>query len=144
MKISIRTLHQHFRNAGSATKISIDLKRRMRIKEVVICSATSFICTYRRQLVLNKFIGMIAILHPCPPIDFPTHAPPGWYIATLNQCILSSTVKFRSAVRRYLVGRKQTIEMRNMPVMIVWIINIIKPFLQLTILTNMHWRQPTA
>ena len=34
-------LHQHFGNAGSAAKIAIDLKGRMRIKEIIVGTASS-------------------------------------------------------------------------------------------------------
>ena len=61
MEVTIGTLHQHFCDTGSTTKIAIDLERRMRIKEIIIGAPASFISTNRCQLILYQFVGMVAI-----------------------------------------------------------------------------------
>src|SRR4051794_16436290 len=106
MQRAIGTLHEHFGNSRSATKIAINLKRCMGIKKVVIGSASTRVSAYRRKLILNKFVGMVSIQHPGPPVYFPAHAPPGRYIAPLYQGVFRGTVQLRSSIRRDLIGRK--------------------------------------
>ena len=83
------TLKEHLGNARRTTEVAIDLERRMGIEEVRISAATLLHGTENeegvsgeRQLVLNEFVGVVAVEQTRPRTDLPTHAPTGRDIAT--------------------------------------------------------------
>src|SRR5690606_21377094 len=49
--------------------------------------------------------------------------------------------KFRSTQWSYLIRWEHTIEVRYMTVFVIWIIPVVHPLLQLSMLTNLHRRQ---
>ena len=116
-----------------APEITIDLKRRMRIKQIGIGPSLFplLIQRSRTQLVLNKLVGPIPILQTRPKVHLPAHRPPGTLIASMLQACTCSSKKFRSAIGGYLVARMQAIQMRYMPMPVLRIIPVVHPLLQL-------------
>ena len=45
------------------------------------------------------------------------------------------------AVGRNLIARIETIEMRNVTMVVGWVVEVAEPLLQLSLLTNLHRRQ---
>ena len=84
---------------------------------------------------------MVAVLHARPEIDLPRQAPACSHVAALGQRGSGSAEEFRMSVGRYLVGGIESVEMRDVPVVIIRIVGIIEPFLQLAILPDLHGRQ---
>src|SRR3954454_18523279 len=67
-------LEQHLCNSRSATKVTVDLKRRMRIEHVWIGSL-------RRKQHLQDGMSVIALSQSCPQVDAPAHCPSSGLIA---------------------------------------------------------------
>ena len=78
---------------------------------------------------------MITILQTRPLIQLPTHTPTGSTITTMHQYHFSSFRQFGSSDRRNSMSRMQAEQMIHMTMFIFRIINIYRPFHQLTITT---------
>ena len=70
-------LHEHLGNSGSATKVSVNLEWSVGIPQVV--QSTVF------QQVAKEGICVVAVMQACPLVEFPSHAPAGSAIATVNK-----------------------------------------------------------
>ncbi len=90
---------------------------------------------------LIELVSMIAIPHSRPPVDLPTHAPTCRNIRSLDQGVSGGAVQSGCTESRYLVGRKEPIQMGDMTVMIIRIIDIIQPLLQLSMFSYLHGRK---
>lgn len=82
---SIVALHEHLGYTGHTTEVSIDLERRMRIEEVGICATFLLLIAHEGELVSDQLVSMIAIEHTCPQAHFPSHAPTGGRVATVDE-----------------------------------------------------------
>ena len=76
---------------------------------------------------------MITILQTCPLIQLPAHAPAGSPVTTMHQYYFSGFRQFGSGDRRNRMPRMQSEQMIHMPMLVFRIINIYRPFHQLTI-----------
>ena len=83
---------------------------------------------------------MIAIEHACPEVRLPTQTPARSLVTTMLQSGGCGMEQFWMRKRRNLIGWIQSIEMRNMAMLILRIIRIHKPLLQLSVLSYLHWR----
>ena len=72
-------------------------------------------------------------MESCPLIEFPSHAPACSTITSMFQDNFRGLGKFRRSDRRKGVSRMQAEQVVYMAVFILWIINILRPFHQLTI-----------
>src|SRR5574344_757371 len=90
------------------------------------------------QHVANDFVSVVAVMHTCPQIDFPTNGPACSFVAAINQCVASCLEKFRRAVWRNLIAWIKSVQMRHMTMLIFTIIPVVEPFLDLIIATDLH------
>ena len=112
---------------------------RIRTSQRIFSSQT--VARQQRKHIPDDSICMIAIQHARPEINLPANTPPGCHIPSLYQGIFGSLEQFRTSIRRYLIARIQTIQMRDMPMLVFRIIHILQPLLQLIVLSDLHWRQ---
>ena len=72
-------LQEHFYHSSNKAKVTIDLKRRMRIEQVRINPAASVIIgpgvLRETQRIMYQTVRMIAVAKPRPCCDFPGKAP---------------------------------------------------------------------
>ena len=118
----------------------------MGIEQIRISAAIRIfgnLAVFRQQTkhILDNLESVVAIEHTSPEIYLPTQTPTCSHISTLVQRIRSSSKEFRMRIWRDLVRRIQAIEMRYMSVFVLWIIGINHPLLQLSVTSNLHWRQ---
>ena len=142
---SIMTLQEHLSDTGCYSEVAVNLEWRMGIEEIRIGSAIRIFLCLRIRWQQTKHIAddsesMIAIEHTCPEVRFPTQTPARSLVATMLQSGGSSMEQFRMRERRNLIGWIQSIEMRDMAMLILRIIRIYKPLLQLSVLSYLHRR----
>ena len=82
---TVVALHQHLCNACGTTKVSINLKWWVRIEQVRVGASFFLFIAYESQLVSYQLVGVVTIKQACPKANFPSHAPPGRRVATVNQ-----------------------------------------------------------
>src|SRR2546425_12341801 len=89
---------------------------------------------------------MIAIEQSRPQIDLPCQTPARADVTSQLQRFLCGCKQMRRCPRGNLIARKQSIEMRDVTVLSFrrLKIPIFEPFLQLTSLANLHWRQTST
>ena len=85
---------------------------------------------------------MIAIPEPRPEIYLPGQAPAGTLIASCNERFFCSFHKVRSLFPVYLFTGMHSPQMGNMSVFVVGVILILKPFLELSELSDLIWSYP--
>ena len=88
MYSSVMALQQHFSHTGSVAKITVNLKRRMSIKQIRISpslriSLFHFIPRQQLQHIINNPERMITVQQTGPQINFPANGPTGSFVATL-------------------------------------------------------------
>ena len=84
---------------------------------------------------------MVSVKHTCPEIDFPSQTPSSSHVSTLFQRIGSSGEQLGVGVGGYLIGWIKTIEMGDVAMLVFGVISIDEPFLQLSILSDLHRRK---
>ena len=142
---SIMTLQEHLCDAGCYSEVTINLEWWMGIKEIRIGSSLRIFLYLRIRWQQAKHIAddsesMIAIEHACPEVRLPTQTPARSLVATMLQSSGCGMEQFRMRERRNLIGWIQSIEMRDMAMLILRIIRIHKPLLQLSVLSYLHRR----
>ena len=80
---------------------------------------------------------MVAIMQTSPLVQLPTHRPTGCTIATMLQYHLGCLRQHRSSDRRNGTARMQTKEMVHMAMLILRIIDILRPLHQLSVTANL-------
>ena len=93
------------------------------------------------EQVLDDEEGVVAVLHPRPEIRFPTETPARGPVTALDQCGARGLEEVGRARRGDLVGRIQSIEVRDVAVLVVRVVAVLDPFLQLAVLPHLHRRQ---
>ncbi len=68
MNLTVLALKQHLGDTCSCAKVSVDLKRRMQIKQVGRGSLG-------REQITKQFMRSISLLQPRPEVDLPCQAP---------------------------------------------------------------------
>ena len=99
MNGAVMTLHKHLADTCRHAEVTVNLERRMGIKEVWIGTAVgilscSTIIRQQMQHILDNLEGMVAIEHTCPEIRLPSQTPTRSHITTLVQRIRSSGKEF--------------------------------------------------
>ena len=90
---TVVALHQHLGNARRATKVAVNLERRMRVEEVGIGSATAI--ARGSELFGDEFIGTVAVEQSRPQAHLPTHAPSRGRVATIVQGVAHTLENLR-------------------------------------------------
>src|SRR5215813_263521 len=121
MNLPAMRLQQHLRYSRGRAKIAVDLKWWMSIEEILIHPSPGwgFHClgVDWRQCPLQQHVRVISVQQSGPKIYLPGQAPSSAHVASQLQSLLSRSEQVRSLVWRYLVARKQPVEMRNVPVL---------------------------
>ncbi len=134
-------LQQHFADSRRATVVAINLERRMRTEQIRESTATM---TSRRsidsrmQQTLEEFPGTVSVAQTSPEVYLPSTTPTGTPVSTTVQGHPAGFGKLGGSVRRNLVSRMQTVEMGNMAVVHIHFLIIFQPFLQVSVLTDLH------
>ena len=115
----------------------------MRIKEVRISAPFGIffhllIGRQEFEHVGDDLEGMVAIEHTCPEVRLPSQAPSCCHVATLGQCGGCGMEKLRMREWGDLVGWIQAIQVRNVTMLVLWVVAIYQPFHQLSILSYLH------
>ena len=127
-------LHEHLVHAGDRTEVAVNLERRVRIEQVVVRLA-------RGKEHANHRVGMVAVVHAGPKVDFPSERPAGRIVTALFQRNAGALDQIRSFFRRNLRAREEAVQVRNMAVLVVRIVPILEPFRNLSVLTGLCRRQ---
>ena len=122
-------LQQHLSYSGRTSEISINLEGRMTVPEVVIRSIL--------QQVSIQGIRPVTILKPGPLIQFPAHTPARSSITAMFQYDTCRLRQLWSRYRRNRMSRMQSEKMIDMPVLIERIVDIFRPFHQLSISSDL-------
>ena len=143
---TIVALYQHLSYAGSTAKVAINLERRMGIEEVGIGAAIGIgarlaIIGKKTEHVGDNLEGVVTIEHTRPEIDLPSQAPTCCHVTTLIQGISCSSEEVGVSVGGHLVGGIESVEMRDMTMLILGIVGILKSLLQLSMTTYLHGRK---
>ena len=113
----------------------------VRIGTTVGISSGRTVIGQQMKHVADDAESMVAIKHTGPEVDFPSQTPTRCHIATLLQGGAGGGKQLRMAIRGYLVRRIQSIQMRDVAVLVVWIVTVLLPLLQLPILAHLHGRK---
>ena len=127
--LSVVALHEHFIHARNCTEVTVNLERRMRIEKVIIGLA-------RSQEHTDHLVGMIAIVHTSPEVDFPGKGPTRRIVAALFQRNACALDQVRSIFVVNLGAREKTVQVRNMAVVVGRVVPVIEPFHNLSVLTR--------
>ena len=111
-------LHEHLVHAGDRTEVAVNLERRVRIEQVVVRLA-------RGKEHANHRVGMVAVVHAGPKVDFPSERPAGRIVTALFQRDAGALDQIRSFFRRNLRAREEAVQVRNMAVLVVRIVPIL-------------------
>ena len=143
---SIVTLDEHLGNACSHTEVTIYLERRMGVEQIGIGTTIGYLLGHlvvgqQMKHVGDNLEGMVAIEHACPEIGFPPQAPSCGHVASLQQGVAGSGKELRMLVGRYLIGGIESIEMRDVAVLVLGVVGILEPLLQLSVTAYLHGRK---
>ena len=142
------TLHQHFGNAGTTAKVTINLERRMCIEHVGISTAIlildGYVGRFQFQLILDEFVGVVAIQQSGPQTNLPSHRPTSRSIATTNERLADSSRSNRIVIGRYLTTGEEAPEVRYVAMVAYLAVPVLEPLLQLTVFAYHHRWQLTA
>ena len=84
---------------------------------------------------------MISVMESCPLIEFPSHTPACSSITSMFQDHLRGLGEFRRSDRRKGVSRMQAEQVVYMAVLVFRVINIFRPFHQLTVTAYLIWSE---
>src|SRR5689334_2296699 len=109
------TLQKHLDYARRRAKVSINLKRRMCVKQVAIhtASARKLFPVNGRQRSLQQRVCSLSVTQARPKINFPRQTPTRTRVAAQFQTLSRCGEQIRSAALSDLITRKQTVEMRD-------------------------------
>ena len=90
---SVMALQQHFGHSCGVSEVPVDLEGRVCVEQVGIGSSFGIFllhCIARKQFehVADDSVGMVAVQHTCPEVDFPSDAPSRGHVAALEQGVL--------------------------------------------------------
>ena len=85
--------------------------------------------------------SVVAIKHTCPEANLPSQAPTCRLITTILKRLLGCSKEFVVGIWTNLVGREQSIEVRDMTMLELTSISIDEPFEQLFATAYLHRRQ---
>ena len=99
MNGTVMALKQHFAHTGRIAEVTVDLEWWMSVEEVWIDAPfwelpCLGIAWQEAQQVADNGVGMVAVEHTCPEIDFPTQTPACCHVAALQQCVLGCFEEF--------------------------------------------------
>src|SRR5262245_37493508 len=83
---------------------------------------------------------MIAVQEPGPEVDLPTHGPTRRGVAPEDQALPGSLKQVRSAIGCDLTSRKDGPQVRDVAMLVLWIVDILHPLPQLAVLSYPVWR----
>ena len=146
MHRAVMALQEHFRHTRRGPEVAVYLERRMRVKHIRISPPLREIPGYligrkKPQHIADEPEGMITIKHARPKINFPTYTPSCSFIPSLFKRTPRCLKQFRMKERRNLVTRIQAIKVGDMTVLVLRIVDILKPLLQLSMPSDLHGRQ---
>ena len=90
---TVVALHQHLGNARRATKVAVNLERRMRVEEVGVGSATAI--ARGSELFGDELIGTVTVEQSRPQAHLPTHAPSRGRVAAIVQGVAHTLENLR-------------------------------------------------
>ncbi len=133
-------LHKHLGYTSHTTEVAVDLERRMRVKEIRICTTFLLFVAHKCELIGYELVSMVSVKETSPQTHFPSHAPSCRRISAMYQRCAGGIEKLRCAVRGYLIGRIHAVEMRHVTVHILRVVPITHPFLKLPPMPYTHRR----
>ena len=83
---------------------------------------------------------MVSVKHTGPEVGLPSKAPSGGLVSALDKGYPCGVEQFRRAWID-LVGRIESVEMGNVPVLVLGIVHILDPLLELSVLAHLHRRK---
>ena len=128
------TLHEQFSDAGGIAKVAVDLKWRVRVEQVPIEAAAlhrGFRGAHEVEEILDDFVGVVAVQHAGPEIDFPAHGPTGGFVAAEFEGAGDGAEKFGRGVGGDLVAGVEAVKVGQVAVLGVGLFVIRAPLQQL-------------
>ena len=118
----------------------------MRIEEVRIGSTVGVLAGHTVvgqyvQHVFDDLEGMVPVEHARPEVGLPAQAPARGHVATLAERVGSRREQIRVGVGRNLVRGVESVEVGDVPVLILRVVAVDEPLLQLAVTANLHRRQ---
>ena len=148
MNGTIMALQQHLGNACRRTEVTVYLERWMSIEEIgegtsigIFLDVVIRFGGQEFEHVAQDGHSMVAIEHTSPEAYLPTQTPACCFITTILEGLLGSSKEFVVGIRTNLVGREESIEVRDVTMMIFTAISINEPLLQLLATAYLHRRQ---
>ena len=140
---SVVALQQHLSDTGCGTEVAVNLEWGVGIKQVgegasVRVLACGFLRGEQLQHIGQDGQSVVAIQHAGPEAYFPAQTPAGGFVTALLQSLAGGGKEFVVAVGTDLVGWIQTVQMRDVTMLVVRVIGIVQPFLQLLVLSYLH------
>ena len=144
---SVVALQQHLRHARGVAEVAVNLERRVRVEQVGIRPAVGvllllLVAGQQLQHVAYYLIGVVAVKHTRPEVHLPADAPARSLVSALQQRVLCGLEQRRVLVRRNLVAGVKSVQVGYVAVLVAWVVNVLKPLLQLVVAAHLHGRQP--
>ena len=100
---TIVALQQHLADAGGTAEIAVDLEWRVSIEEVGIGPPVGIlphltVVGQEFQHIADNLVGVVAVEHPRPEIDFPSQTPSRGHVAPLLQRVGCGGKEFRMRI----------------------------------------------
>jgi len=113
-------LHEQFGDAGGVAKVTIDLKWRVRVEQVLVEAAAlhrGLRGAHEIEKILDDFVGVVAVQHAGPEIDLPTHGPTGGFVAAELEGAGDGAEKFGRGVGGDLVAGVEAVKVGEVAVL---------------------------